>query len=254
MKLSAVVIARNEEANIGECLKSLSFCDEVVVVDSGSQDRTVSLANGLGARVTQRNFDNFASQKNFALSCASFPWVLSIDADERVSGELRGEIQKAIGGLFAPPAAYRMPRHNLIFGRRFRFGGNGSDAPVRLFQKERARFSGLVHETLLVDGPVGRFKGALLHASTPSAGVYLRKLNGYTGLEAECLREKGRSPRKSDFFLKPLFRFWQRFFLQLGFLDGREGFFFHLLSAYYEFVRYAKLWEISEGKFDKIQR
>jgi glycosyltransferase involved in cell wall biosynthesis len=251
--LSAVVITRNEEARIGRCLTSLSFCDEIVVVDSGSDDQTTLEAAKLGARVLVRPFDDFASQKNFAVSQARGTWVLSVDADEVAAPGLGEEILRVLQAaeVFA---AYALPRHNFIFGKRLRFGGNGKDAPIRLFRKGRAVFEGLVHESLRVEGAVGRLKGTLLHYSTSDMRRYFQKLTLYAALEAERLQEQ--KARFSFFTLcsKPVGRFFQRYIVQGGFLDGTPGFLFAAFSGYYEFVRYAIFWEMRGEFFDKMNR
>lgn len=240
MKLSAVVITRNEEDRIERCLRSLSFCDEVLVVDSFSTDRTAVLAKSLGAKVLLKNFEDFASQKNFAAASASNLWVLSVDADEEVTEALRADIVKVLGEeeQAARHAAYSVCRQNFIFGRRMRSGE--SDRPVRLFRKDKARFEGVVHETLKLEGTRGDLSGELLHRSTESVKEYFNKLNLYTGLEAELLVQKGAPIAPGTFFWKPFFRFVQKYFFQYGILNGRPGFVFAGLSAYYEFVRYAK--------------
>ncbi|MBI3252147.1 MAG: glycosyltransferase family 2 protein [Candidatus Omnitrophica bacterium] len=251
MNLSAVLITRNEEDKIGSCLKNLSFCDEIIVVDSGSTDGTVAGAERHGARVVVKPFVDFASQKNFAVAQARGEWILSVDADEIVTPALREEIR---GCLERPSAAaYSLVRRNFIFGKRLRFGGSGHDEPVRLFRKGRARFEGLVHETLRVDGAVGRLTAPLLHYSTADVRSFFRKLSLYAELEARSLvRGKAGMPLSSRGLWKPVGRFSQRYFIWGGFLDGAPGFIFAVLSGYYEFVREAIFWEMQEGFFDRI--
>ena len=251
--LSAVVITREEQKNIERCLGALSFCDEIVVVDSESRDQTVAIAEKFGAKVFLNPFKDFASQKKFAVSRATGAWILSIDADEVVTPSLREEILhrlKASGGF----AAYALPRRNFIFGKRLRFGGSGRDAPVRLFRKGQACFEGVVHESLRVDGAVGRLRKPLLHYSTPDTGGYFQKLTLYATLEAKTLDQRSAVFRSAAIFWRPLGRFLQRYFIQGGFLDGYAGFLFAVLSSYYEFVRYAIFWEIFSGFFDRIDR
>lgn len=245
MGTSAVIITLNEARHIAACIASVRFCDEVLVVDSGSTDGTPELAREAGARVMARPFDDFASQKNFAVSQAGQEWVLSLDADERVSAELAAEIPRTLAAAAPQTAAYRMPRWNFILGRRMRFGGGGGDKPVRLFRKEGTRFQGIVHETASFGGKIGDLRAPLLHYSTPDAASYMHKLNAYTALEARLLKERGASFRRTDLAIRPIGRFLQMYIVQAGFLDGRTGLVFALLSAYYEAVRYFKFCEIS---------
>ena len=252
MGTSAVIITLNEARHIAECIASVRFCDEVLVVDSGSTDGTPELAREAGARVMARPFDDFASQKNFAVSQAGREWILSLDADERVSAELAAEIPRTLAAAAPQTAAYRMPRWNFIFGRRMRFGGGGGDRPVRLFRREGTRFHGIVHETAVFGGATEDLRNPIRHYSTPDAASYMRKLNAYTTLEARLLKERGAGFKGSDLALRPLGRFLQRYVAQAGFLEGHTGLVFALLSAYYEAVRYFKFWEILRPLSDRM--
>lgn len=243
-RISAVVISLNEEANIRECLDSLAFCFEKIVVDSGSVDKTAAIAADAGACVTTRSFTDFASQKNFAISMAAGQWVLLIDADERVTPELAFEIQTAVAGQ--PAEAFYLLRHNRIFGRWMRHGENREDWQLRLIKKEHARFEGMVHERVEFSGKTGRLKRPLLHFSTPTISAYIRKLNIYSNLESQLLKERGTGLKRRDLTARPLIVLVRRWFLQGGILDGVEGFLFGALSAYYEFVRRAKYWELKK--------
>ena len=257
MKISAVIITYNEERNIEACLKSVSFCDEIVVVDSGSVDGTLALikkhtpAGGAPApAVYFRPFDHFSAQKNEAVSKATSDWILSIDADERVSEALQKEILDVIRSN--PPreqiCAYHIPRKNFIFGSHLKFGANRGDAPVRLFRRGFAAFEGAIHERLSVRGRVGKLKSPLIHLSSPTLKDYVRRLDHYTQLEAIQMRDRGERFSYLKFFGKPPVRFIQRYFLQWGFLDGKKGFIYCALGSFYEFVRYAKLWELERNR------
>jgi glycosyltransferase involved in cell wall biosynthesis len=246
MKLAAAVITRNEGRNIRACLEGLRFCDEIVVVDSGSADGTREAAREFTPRVFERPFDNFADQKNHAVSLAEADWVLSVDADERVPAELAREVREAVGRPGA--SAYRIPRRSVVFGRRLRFGAGAGDAPIRLFRKDAAVYRGAVHEVPEVRGAVGRLRHALLHHSTPDASTYMRKLNHYTALEARLFQERGARFHFRDVWLRPFGRFIQQAFVRGGVLDGRTGLVFALLGAYYECIRHLKFWEMSREK------
>ena len=236
MTLSAVVIALNEEKNLPACLEGLGFADEIVVVDSGSIDRTLETARGYTGKVFKRAFDDFSSQKNFALSKASGDWVLSIDADERVSRMLADEILAAIGQDSFE--AYEIQRLTRLFGRVFRYSGLQSDRPVRLFKKDRGSFEGRVHERVHVRGRIGRLHQPLEHASFQTLEEYMRRLEQYTALEPAGVNGR---PGLLDYVARPGYRFCSMYFWKQGFRDGREGAMYCALSAFYEFVKCAKL-------------
>lgn len=244
MKLSAVVITKNEEKDISACLESLRFCDELIVIDSHSTDNTVMQAKAFTDKVFIRSFDDFSTQKNFGVTLAMHQWILSVDADERISQQLADEIKIILDHMGNDIHAYALHRINFIFGKKMRFGANRGDRPVRLFHKEFARFEGIVHERLVVDGKIGVLREPLFHHSTSTAKEYIRKLNQYTRLESKQLYVRGITFGYFQFCFRPLARFFQRYVLQLGFLDGAQGFFFALLSSFYDFVKYAKLWEL----------
>lgn len=241
MSLSAVIITKNEEKNIRRCLGSVAFCDERIVVDSGSADATAAIAESLGAKVIRRDFEGFAAQKNFAVSCASGEWILSVDADETVSSALAEEIRMRVSAD-APARAYRVHRRTNFFGRDFRFSGLQKDAPVRLFRKDAAVFVNPVHEIVEVRGKTGDLRQRLEHRSFQTIGEYWQKLQLYTSIEAaQGARE--RSLRGRDLWLKPPARFWLLYVWGRGFLDGFEGFLYAVLSSYYEFILWIKKWE-----------
>jgi len=238
MTLSAVIITKNEEALLADCLRSLSFCDETVVVDSGSDDGTVRIAEACGARIFKREFDNFAEQKNYAVSKASGDWVLSIDADERIPAALAEEIRAAVrsGQFFA----YAVPRRTYFLGKLLKYGGSLNDRPVRLFRKASAAFQSPVHETLRIEGETGSLNTAMVHLTGDTVGRYLNKLNHFTDLEARKLRGRGKPLSVPSMLAMPLLRFFQVYFVKRGLLDGHAGFVYALWSGYYEFIRHAK--------------
>ncbi len=246
MGLSAVLIVKDEEKNIRACLESLAFANEIVVVDSGSRDRTIELAKLQATRVESRVFDDFASQKNFAVSLATQEWVLSIDADERISPELRDEILGVIKKSDGPNA-YAVLRRTNLFGRDFVASGLQNDAPVRLFRRGKAQFINPVHEILKVEGQIGRLKKYLQHVSFQTVREHLEKMQLYTSLEAQkgeqCKAVRG----FSHILLRPMYRFFSIYVLKQGFRDGREGFSYAALSAFYEGVRWMKIWESCES-------
>ncbi len=240
MALSAVLIVLNEEKNIEACLKTLSFADEIVVVDSGSSDRTYELAKAFTEKVYQRKFDDFSSQKNFGAGKANSEWVFSIDADERVSIQLAEEIKRTVSND-SNTAAYTVKRKTKLFGKTLNYSGLQADRPVRLFKKGRAHFEQPVHERLQVNGKTGALKETLEHASFQTLSEYLNRLQFYTSLETAGGASTG-------FFARPLYRFFSLYLFRQGFRDGLEGFIYCALSGYYEFIRRAKLWEKTAGK------
>lgn len=239
-KVSVVIITKDEEDNLIYCLESVKDFDEIIVVDSGSCDKTIEIAKKYTPKVFIRNFDNFSLQKNFAISKCKNDWVLSIDADEVVSQELKERIRR-----FKPEgkAGYRIRRNTCIFGRFLKYGGHSNDTPLRLFDRTKASFIQPIHEFVKVIGPVGSIDEPILHYSARNLNEYFKKLNLYTDLEVVYLREKKLKFYYLNIFLYPVMRFIQRYLLQRGFLDGVEGFIFYALSGFYDFIRWAKYWQ-----------
>lgn len=240
-RLSAIVIAKNEAHNIGECLDSLSFCDERIVVDSGSADGTVQIARDKGARVADREFEGFGAQKNFALSLASGDWILSLDADERVSGKLKEEILAAVERGDAD--AFEMPRLSSFCGRPMRHSGWYPDYVLRLFRRGRARFSDdLVHERVVCVGKVARLREPLIHHPVLRLEDALSRMDRYSTAGADMLIENGRHISFMTGILRGLWAFVRTYFLRSGFLDGREGFLLAVANAEGTYYRYMKAW------------
>lgn len=245
MKISAVLITFNEEANIEAALRSLEgIADEIVVVDSFSTDRTVRLAREFTDRVVQRKWTNYSDQKNYADGLAVHPWILSLDADERLSRELRGELLALKSGE-PSCAGFSMPRLVFYLGRWIKHCGWYPDRKVRLFRREAARWEGeYVHETLAVRGEVRRLKGPLHHFTYRSIGEHLARLDKFADLGAQKLYAQGRKSRWYHLLVLPFSRFIKSYVLKRGFLDGFAGMVVSVLNGYSIFVRYAKLREI----------
>lgn len=245
--LSVILITKNEAANIRACLKSVAFADEIIVVDSGSTDDTVSIARAMGAKVFEQDWPGFGPQKNRALGYATCEWVLSIDADERVTPELRAEI---VAALDDPQAeGYSVPRLSSFCGRYIRHSGWQPDHVLRLFRRDRGRFTDdLVHERLLVDGRVLRMRHWLLHESFRDLEQVLAKMNHYSSASAEMMRQKGRDASLTQAVLHGLWAFIRAYFLRAGFLDGREGFMLAVATAEGSYYRYAKRWLMKEDR------
>jgi glycosyltransferase involved in cell wall biosynthesis len=242
-RVSAVVITLDEEARLRGCLGSVAWADEIVVVDAESTDKTVQIAREFTDRVVVRAWPGFAAQKNFALDQATGDWLLSIDADEEVSSELKTEILALLAG--APVAdGYRIPRRNMMWGHWIRHGGLYPDWQLRLFRRGRGRFGERrVHESVTVEGRVDRLRGHLVHQSYRDVTDFVIRSDRYATLAAEEAARRGARIGARDLLLRPLARFVSMYLLQRGFLDGRRGLLLAGLYAYYVFIRSAKIWE-----------
>jgi glycosyl transferase family 2 len=240
MALSAVVITQNAAAQLGECLDSVAFADEVVVVDSGSSDGTPELARARGARVLEHAWLGFGAQKQFAVAAAAHDWVLCVDADERVSPALREAIVRA---LAAPRGrVYAVARCNRFLGRWLRHGEGYPDWSVRLFHRGHARWSDdPVHEKVVAAEAPRRLAGDLMHDSAETLEKYLDKQNRYTSLQAQTLRAAGRRATVLHLALSPALRFVKFYLLRLGFLDGAPGLVHIAIGCMNSFTKYAKL-------------
>ena len=245
-RLSVALIARNEVHNLADCLRSVAWADEVVVIDSGSTDGTQALAESLGARViSTSDWPGFGVQKNRALDACTGDWILSLDADERVTAELQAEI---IATLRAPAFdVYEMPRRSSYCGRFIEHSGWTPDYCRRLLRRSAARFSDArVHETLVVDRPVGRLRAHLLHYSFRSMDDVLDKVNRYSSESARMLVEQGRRPGLGTALLHGLSAFIRTYVVKLGFLDGRHGLMLAISNAEGSYYRYVKAMLLAE--------
>jgi glycosyltransferase involved in cell wall biosynthesis len=247
-RLSVVVITLDEEAHIRRCLESVAWADEVVVVDAESRDKTVQIAHEFTDRVISRPWPGFAAQKNFALAQTTADWILSLDADEEASPELRDEI----GAVIAEAGAcdgYAVRRRNVFLGRWIRHGGLYPDWQLRLFRRGRGHFlERPVHESVRVQGRVGRLDGHLVHRSYEGVTDFVERANRYSSLAAEEWIGQGRRVRTAELVLRPLARFLSMYLLRRGFLDGRRGLLLAALYAYYVFMRSAKVWEVARRR------
>ena len=241
-KLSVIIITKNEEANIRACMESVAWADEIVVVDSGSSDDTVNICKSMGAQVhITADWPGFGIQKNRALSHATCEWVLSLDADERVTPDLRFEIETA---LTVPHGhdAFRMPRLSSFCGRYMRHSGWYPDFVTRLFHRGAARFSDdLVHESLIVNGSVGKLRQCLLHETFHDLEELLTKINHYSTAGALMLSEKNKTASLKKAVSHAAWAFFRTYIIRAGFLDGREGFMLAVSTAESAYYRYAKL-------------
>ena len=247
-RLSACIITYNEADRIEACLRSVGFCDELLVVDSHSSDDTRARAAALGARVIERDWPGYRSQKQFAIEAASHDWVLCLDADERVTPALRAQIEAVRAGGFAGAAGYSLPRITEYFGRFLRHGNAYPDRLVRLFDRRRGGWSGAeIHENTRIEGPVRRLHGHLEHFSYRGLTDHLARMRRYADLMAEAQYARGRRCGLLPVLLNPWWRFVRGYLLRLGFLDGWRGLVFALIESNYVREKYLALYVRSRG-------
>ena len=240
MKITATIITLNEERNIARSIESLRCCDEIVVVDSGSNDRTVELASNLGARVIESPWHGYATQKNYAADQATNDWILSLDADEALSESLEGEIW-TLKKRGPSCDAYTMPRLAQYMGRWILHSGWYPDRKVRLYHRAKAKWMGdFVHESVAVHGRVGHLDANLLHYTCDSLSEHLKTMDRYTTLAAEELVFRKQTIYTRNMILDPAWTFLKTYFFQRGFQDGLEGLTIAYMAALYTFLKYAK--------------
>ena len=245
--LSAVLITQNAAHSLAACLASVAFCDEILVVDSGSADDTVAIAQSCGARVIQTHWRGFGPQKQFAVEQAAHDWVLCIDADERVSDRLQRSLKETLAVSSAPTfCAYRFARCNRFMGRYLRHGEGYPDWSLRFFNRQYAQWSAdVVHEKVCFTGStstrVGTLIGDLLHDSADSLDNYLDKQNRYSTLAANAAITQGKHAHAAHLLLSPLVRFIKFYFFRRGFLDGLPGLVHILIGCGTSFAKYAKM-------------
>jgi glycosyltransferase involved in cell wall biosynthesis len=248
MKITATIITFNEERNIARVIESLRCCDEILVLDSGSNDRTPEIATKLGARVEEASWHGYAAQKNIATELASHDWILALDADESLSEALEAEIWQI---KKAGPAydGYTVPRLAQYLGRWILHSGWYPDRKVRLFDRRRAKWVGeFVHESVVVKGRVGHLQSNLLHFTCNSLSEHLKTMDAYTTLAAQEIASRGRTPGLAELLLDPPWTFLRTYLLKRGFLDGAEGLAIAYMAAFYNFVKYSKARHMSPGR------
>jgi len=250
--LSVAMIAMNEEANLPRTLESVGWADEIIVVDSGSKDRTIEIAQSFGAKTSYHAFGGHGEQKNVALDLCTSDWILLLDADEVLTPELQAEIRALLAGE-PKYGAYWIPRLNLYFGKWIRHGGFYPDHKLRLFRRGAARLGEGVgpHSTPQFEGPRGRLKGDMLHYAYPTLEIYLEHMQRYSNEIAQLLYARGRTSQSPVAFvwnaiLNPVATFLYNYIFRLGFLDGREGLLLHLNHSVYIHWKFVKAWWLSQ--------
>ncbi len=247
--ISAVVLAYNEERHLPACLATLDWADELLVVDSGSTDRTPEIARAAGARVEHRPFTHFGDQRQAALDMASGDWVFFVDADERVPAALAEEVRGAVART-GPEVGWWVPRRNFFWGHEVRYAGWAPDYQLRLLRKGHARYdrSALVHEVAKLDGPTGRLRTPLIHLNYDSWAEFWAKQRAYAPYEARRRRLQGQRCRPWTFLLQPGREFYRRFVVWRGYRDGRLGLGLCLLMACYEVLVCRHLWALQRER------
>jgi glycosyltransferase involved in cell wall biosynthesis len=257
MTLSVAIVAMDEEANIGRTLASVRWADEIVLVDSGSKDRTCEIAREVGARVIVEPWRGYVAQKQYAIELCTKDWVLLLDADEEISPALADEIRAEINDPNAA-SGYRIPRKNLFLGRWMKHGGFYPDPKLRLFRRGEGFVTGHdPHDRCeLKPGSsenasrrIRQFKNAMVHYTYPNLTLYIAHMNRYSSLGAKLAVEKGhRRFSVANIVVRPMLTFVYNYFIRLGFLDGREGLLLHCYHAVYVSWKYAKAWEVSRTR------
>ncbi|RCK77450.1 MAG: hypothetical protein IGBAC_1759 [Ignavibacteriae bacterium] len=245
-KLSVIIITKNEQENIKDCLESVKWANEIIIVDAYSIDGTVEIAKNYTDKIYVREWQGFANAKNYALQFVTNKWVFSIDADERITKELKDEINQLISLENNEYCGYMVARRSYFLGKWIKHCGWYPNYVTRLFQKEYGRYNNLnVHEQLIVDGKVGMLKNDLIHFTDKNLFHYFNKFNTYTSLAVEDLLNSKQKFSYKNLLINPIFTFFKMYFLKLGFLDGIHGLILCTLSSFYVFTKYAKLWEKS---------
>lgn len=246
LPVSLVVITLNEERNIERCLRSVPWASDIVVIDSGSQDRTAELAEKLGARVIQEKWRGFGPQKAFGVSQAQYDWIINLDADEELSPELSDEIQTQFKNL-DPETGYLIPRKSKYLGRWILHGGWYPDYQLRLFNRIHSNWdSAPIHEKVIAH-KIDKLKKPMHHYVFRQISDHVQTNNRYSGLQADAHFQKGQKFSYFKLIFKPWTKFIECYFLKLGFLDGLPGFIIAIGAAYSVFIRWAKVWELESG-------
>jgi len=248
-KLSVLIITKNEEENIKPLLSSIDFADEIVVVDSGSTDKTVTIAEALGAKVLFREFDYHAAQKNWGLEQLQNNWVLIVDADERIPNELKEEIISILNQENIKEKAFWIKRENFLMGEKVNYSGWQNDKVIRLLDKNFCKYNDkLVHEEIETKEKTGVLKHRLIHSTYKDFKTYFDKLQKYSTQKAIIKSEKGENINLYYLIVKPGAKFFKRFILEKGFLDGKIGVVISSMAAFHDFLVYVKVWRIKNGE------
>ena len=242
MKITAIIPTLNEAIHIEDAIKSVSFADEIIVIDSFSNDDTIALAKKQDVTIIQRVFDDYSTQKNFAIAKAKHEWIYILDADERVTPALREEILDCLKDP-SDFVGFHIHRTFYFAGKKINYSGFQHDKVIRLFRKDKCKYNGkIVHERIEAEGKVGFLKNKIEHYTYRSYDHFITKLNRYAALKAHILYNKNKRATFFHILIKPPFKFFIHYFIRLGFLDGFRGFILSVVLSYGVLARYIKLW------------
>lgn len=249
MSISAVVLTKNEEHNIIECLKSISFCDELIVIDDNSTDRTKKLAKNHGATVYKRALNsNFAEQRNFGLEKAKGKWVLFVDADERISPELASEITNFINDPTQHHRGAYLKRRDIFLGKKLKHGEAGNIKLLRLARRGAGEWKRRVHEYWDVTGSLYLLKNPILHQSHPSLHEFISDINSLSTLHALANKEEDKKTSIFKIIVWPVLKFLNNYVLKRGFMDGTHGFVYAMVMSFHSYLSWSKLWILQKNQ------
>ncbi len=249
IRISAVIVTFNEEKNIRECLESIKWVDEIIVVDSFSRDRTAEICRQYTEKVIQKKWPGHVKQKQFALELARGDWILSLDADERLSKEAAKEIKTRVLNGSPSCDGFIFPRQSHYLGRWISHGGWYPDSKLRLVRRGKAVWSGNdPHDKLILNGTAGHIGGKILHYVYSDISQQLKTVDSFSGISAEQWKKEGKKCNLFLLLFRPPVRFLEMYLWKRGFMDGMPGFIIAVVSAYYVFLKYAKLWELEKIK------
>lgn len=247
--ISAVVLVKNQQTQLRECLESLKWCEEIVVVDDGSTDKSVEVAKEFGAKVYNHSLGgDFSQQRNYALEKVKNDWVFFIDADEKVSKELAEEIYQQTSQFLTAVNGFYIPRKDYLWGRKLRFGEVGTIKLLRLARKDKGSWLGQVHEQWKVIGNIGTFQNSLEHYPHQSVREFLSEINFYSNLRAKELYSQKQSSGWFEVLTYPVGKFLYTYFLKFGFIDGVPGLMLCLMMSFHSFLVRSKLWQLGQRK------
>lgn len=247
--ISVVVLTKNEEKNIVDCLESLTWCDEVIVIDDQSEDRTAEISQKLGAKVYKHNLNgDFSKQRNFGLEKARGEWILFIDADERISEQLKNEILYKTSIKNSKVSGYFLKRKDIMWGKELRHGETGNIKLLRMARKEEGEWEGKVHEEWKILGQVAELNNTIIHFPHQTVAEFLKEINFYTTIRVKELYAQGVKVHWLSIILYPKGKFLLNYFIKLGFLDGTAGLVFAILMSFHSFLVRGKLWLLWQKK------
>jgi glycosyltransferase involved in cell wall biosynthesis len=250
-KISITIITYNEERNIDRCLNSVQWADEIIVVDSGSTDRTLAICQKYHCKVINQPWSGFGAMKHFAVNTATHDWIFAIDADEKVTDELKSIIQQII--IQPQYTGYRVKRISYYLDKKIRYSGWNHDHPIRLFNRRYGNFNDKpIHESVKIRGKIGKIESPLLHYPYPTITSHLQKMNYYADLSAEWLARNGKSCSIFMAIISGIIKFLKMYFLQMGFLDGKYGLILARNSAFGVYLKYVKLWEKTRKPYNEL--